>query len=80
QSSGFIEGDKLDVPYAAHEACFGLADDPRDASAGPVILKVADDRERVTGVADRREPKNADFFGRRVCEQVRQVDNKGRIR
>ena len=77
---GFIEGDKLDVSYVAHEGRFGLADDPRDAGGGPVVLKVAYYRERVAGIADRGEPKNADFFGRRVCEQVRQVDNEGRNR
>ena len=47
---------------------------------GPVVLEVANHGERVAGVADRRKPKDADVFGRRVCEQVRQVDNEGRTR
>jgi hypothetical protein len=34
----------------------------------------------VAGIADRGKPKDADAFGRRVCEQVRQVDNEGRNR
>jgi hypothetical protein len=42
---GFIEGDKLDVSYVAHEARFGLTDKPRDAGVGPVILKIAYYRE-----------------------------------
>ncbi len=80
QAFGLIEGDKLDVSDAAHQGRLGLADDPRDTSVGPVILKVANYRERVAGIADRRKSKDANIFGRRVCEQVRQVDNKGRNR
>jgi hypothetical protein len=80
QSFGFVEGDKLDVANITHQGRFGLADDPGDTGVGPVILEVAHYCECVAGIADRREPENADVFGRRVCEQVRQVDNKGRIR
>jgi len=79
-TSGFIEGDKLHVRYVVHETGFGFADEPGDAGVRPVILKVAHDSERMAGVANRRESNDADVFGRRICEQVRQIDNKGRIR
>ena len=77
---GFVEGDKLHVRYVAHQPGLGATDNPGDAGVGPVILKIAYYRERVTGVADRGKPKDADVFGRRVGERVRQVDNKGRKR
>jgi hypothetical protein len=79
-ASGFIEGDKLHVRYVAQQGCFGFADEPGDAGVGPVILKVANDSKRMAGVANRRESDDANVFGRRIFEQVRQVDNRGRIR
>jgi hypothetical protein len=79
-SFAFIEGDKLYIRYVAHEPGFGSADDPGDAGVRPVILKVAHDSKRMAGVANRRESDDADVFGRRVCEQLRQIDNKGRVR
>jgi hypothetical protein len=34
----------------------------------------------MASVANRRESDDANVFGRRIFEQVRQVDNRGRIR
>ena len=76
----FAEGDKLHVRYVAHQPRLGPADNPRDAGVGPVVLESANDGKRVTRVADCRESYDANLFGRSVCEQLRQVDNEGRIR
>ncbi len=74
----FIEDDKLDTCDVRHQETFGLADDPRDTRVRPVILQIADDCERVAGIADRRETNDTNVFWRRV--QLSQVDKKGRIR
>ena len=70
-AAGLVEDDKLDVRNVRHQAGFGLADDPGDARVWPVILQAPDDGERMTGVADRREPHDADVLRLRLQQQIR---------
>ena len=58
---GFIEDDKLDVRYVCQEPSFGLADNPRNLRARPVILDAANDSQSMTCVAYRREANDTYF-------------------
>jgi hypothetical protein len=65
QHCGFIEGDKLDLrKNRRHQFCFEFADDPGKPCLRPCGLKGAQHRDRVAGVADRRETQQADALRR----------------
>ena len=80
KAMGFIEDDKLDIRYVGQQRRFCLADDPGDAYAGPILLYRPNNRERVTSITNRRQSDDTYVFRRRIGEQMRQFDFKGRIR
>ena len=75
-----VENDKLDVGDIADKRRFSLSDQPGNARLWPVVLQVAGNRQRVTGIADRRKSDEADILGFGFFEQLRQFDNLGRTR
>jgi hypothetical protein len=54
-----VDRNQLDVRDEPHELCLGPTDDPADPAVGPGVPQRADQRHDVAGVADRREPQDA---------------------
>ncbi len=62
ETGALVHGDKLHIRNEAHQFRFEFADHPGEARARPGALQRAQQRHHVAGIADGRQPQQADFF------------------
>jgi hypothetical protein len=61
-----VENDEVHLGNLRHDLGFDLADDPGEAGIRPGTLQSTQHRQHVEGIADRREPQDADGVGRGI--------------
>ena len=72
-----VEHDELDALEPSEQRMLGLADDPGELRRGPCALDRTHDGHGVAGIADRREPDQAELVGRVIEGQRHAVAGRG---
>src|SRR5690606_28619071 len=76
QAERLVEHLELDAFETPHQPMLDLADDPDDSRLGPRALDGAHDRHRMTRIADRREPHDAELGRRRADERTNGIHRR----
>ena len=63
QPGALVDGDKLDAGQQTHQPCLSAADDPGQLRRRPDALQRAHEGHDMAGIADGREPQNAQALG-----------------